>query len=89
MQACSNIYGARYSLSVMSNQLMFKDWTALQKYGCFQCKDILQNGVQLTCGHRLCKSCADTINSSCQPPRCPHEDCHEEGLETQLQVSLY
>ncbi len=37
------------------------DGAILEKYNCPQCKQLLRNAVQPSCGHRLCEECAQGL----------------------------
>ena len=57
-------------------QKVFKDKESLQRLSCSECCSVLDNPVQITCGHRLCKACADVLIAAGTSPRCP--ECKEE-----------
>ena len=40
-----------------------------------KCNLLLNDPVQPACGHRLCKSCADSLIKEEKSPRCP--ECNE------------
>ena len=54
---------------------VFKEKEALARFRCPSCRHLLRDPVQPSCGHRLCKSCVDTIIDNECPPHCPLEDC--------------
>lgn len=60
------------------NKTLFKDQVALQRLLCPLCGLLLRDPVQPTCGHRLCKSCAEDIISGENHPTCPQQACGEE-----------
>ena len=49
----------------------------MTRYICSKCKLLLKDPVQFSCGHRICKSCADEILAKDFLPRCPKDDCGE------------
>ena len=54
---------------------IFKNSRSFEDYICPECNLLLKEPVQLvSCGHRLCKSCADELHA---PPRCPAAECEE------------
>ena len=58
---------------------LFADKDAYERLKCPHCKRLLNDPVQPSCGHRLCRVCAnELIDSGPSPPRCPLEDCQEE-----------
>ncbi len=57
---------------------IFKDKETLARFLCPSCRHLLRDPVQPSCGHRLCKPCADTIIDNEYPPCCPLKDCQEE-----------
>ena len=60
------------------NSSIFKEKETLARFLCPSCRCLLQDPIQPSCGHRLCKPCADTIIDNECPPCCPLEDCQEE-----------
>ena len=66
----------------------FRDGAAVDRLCCVECKLLLKDPVQISCGHRLCKSCADKLLDSGSAALCP--ECNEE-LEDEdgTMVSLY
>ena len=60
---------------------VFKDSDEFKRYACLECRQLLNEAVQLACGHRICKSCADEIIRSKCPPKCPDPECQEEFTE--------
>ena len=65
---------------IMDNCFMFKDQAALKRFECTLCRHLLREAVQPTCGHRLCRCCADQIVEKNCPPQCPQDDCGEYFL---------
>ena len=60
---------------------IFKNRADFDRYSCSLCGDLLQDPVQLGCGHRLCRCCADRLVASKETTltlKCPAEDCNEE-----------
>ena len=58
---------------------LFIDKKAYERLKCPHCEQLLNNPVQPSCGHRLCRTCADEIlRSESSPPRCPLDECQEE-----------
>ena len=56
-----------------------KDQVAFERYRCFACRQLLDDPVQVSCGDRFCKSCADEIAALRIPALCPQ--CEEELKE--------
>ena len=48
------------------------------RYVCLKCELLLKDPVQLCCGHRLCKSCAEDILAEKAPAQCPRQDCKQD-----------
>ena len=68
--------------TVRVSRKIFKDVENLQRYNCVRCNFLLQDPVQLGCGHRVCRRCADKLISNATTgtsPQCP--DCGEEISE--------
>lgn len=63
---------------------IFKNTADFDRYSCWKCRHLLQDPVQLACGHRLCRSCADKLVASrTESPsgtslKCPAEDYSED-----------
>ena len=58
---------------------IFKHRGDLDRYSCLICGNLLHDPVQLGCGHRLCRSCADRlIASKATVLKCPAQDCGED-----------
>ena len=57
---------------------IFKESDILDRYSCVKCDLLLQDPVQLGCGHRVCKHCADELidNAGEITPQCP--ECEDE-----------
>ena len=51
-----------------------------EQFLCAECKLLLSDPVQSSCGHRFCKSCADSMLENETAPVCP--DCNE-AFETE------
>ena len=84
---CLRLVAAK--LLAMSSGLLFKNQEALKRLRCSSCLNLLNDPVQPSCGHRLCKSCADETIKEFYPPYCPHKDCREEfTIEDGVYVSL-
>ena len=71
---------------------IFRDSEALNRYHCSECKLLLKEPVQSSCGHRFCRSCADDILSRDAPPQCPLTDCREpfdeeDGMHVSVKAS--
>ena len=74
---------------------IFKDIENLDRFSCIQCNSLLQDPVQLGCGHRVCRHCADELISNTDTsrtvettPRCP--ECDEEiSEEDGVKVNIY
>lgn len=55
---------------------IFKNSDSLHRYSCIECNLLLQDPVQLGCGHRVCKTCADELIANHEStPKCP--ECKE------------
>ena len=57
---------------------IFKDGTDFGRYSCLKCGHLLADPVQLGCGHRLCRSCADKLIANQTTPKCPDAKCNED-----------
>ena len=62
---------------------LFKNNDDFDRYACLSCNQLLNDPVQLACGHRVCRSCAEKLIATAKevgssPPRCPNTDCNEE-----------
>lgn len=73
---------------------LFKDQEALKRLLCPYCDKLLCDPVQPTCGHRLCRSCAEEIIAKDDPPMCPLSNCGEEfsdedGAYVSLQMHTF
>ena len=66
----------------------FRDGAAVDRLSCVECELLPKDPVQISCGHRLCRSCADKLLDSGPAAMCP--ECNEE-LEDEdgAMVSLY
>ena len=61
---------------------IFKNEADFDRYSCLTCRNLLHDPVQLGCGHRLCRSCADRlVASGTTVLKCPAEDCDEDVNE--------
>ena len=60
---------------------IFKDSESVSQFSCSECRLLLEDPVQLSCGHRLCKCCADELVSNETTPKCPAAECNEEIVE--------
>ena len=59
---------------------IFKESESLDRYSCIKCNSLLQDPVQLSCGHRVCRHCADELIANTKTtPQCP--ECDEEISE--------
>ena len=76
---------ARVSNSVLAPREIFKESESLDRYSCIKCNTLLRDPVQLSCGHRVCKQCADELidNAETTPlcPDCGDEISEEEGVK--------
>ena len=63
---------------MMSAHLLFEDPGLLKDRKCAYCGQLLRDPVQPSCGHRLCKSCADQIIQNPFLVCCPKEECKEK-----------
>ena len=73
-----------------ARKITFKSGESPDRYNCVECKLLLQDPVQLSCGHRVCKNCADELISNAgeitpQCPECGDEISEEDGMK----VSIY
>ena len=61
---------------------IFKNSGDFDRYSCLSCSGLLNDPVQLACGHRMCKSCAEDLVATAKKveiaPKCPDTDCNEE-----------
>jgi hypothetical protein len=62
---------------VSDSQLKGNTAENVSKYRCPECKLLLREAVQPSCGHWLCNTCAVEIFKK-KKPRCPRDDCGEE-----------
>ena len=63
---------------------VFKDSESLDRYSCVKCDSLLRDPVQLGCGHRVCKLCADELIANKTTPQCPECDddiSEEDGVK--------
>lgn len=58
---------------------IFKNKEDANRYSCTHCTSVLEEPVQIGCGHRFCKSCADELIATEQTPRCA--ECEELIVE--------
>ena len=65
----------------ISEVIPFKDdaGEAIKRYLCLKCTQVLRDAVQLGCGHRLCKLCADELIATESTPKCV--ECEEDIME--------
>lgn len=63
------------------SRYIFKDSEAYGRFRCPVCSLLLNEPVQPSCGHRLCRSCADDMlqDQSAQPAKC--RVCDEQFVE--------
>ena len=57
--------------------VIFKNKDVFNRYRCPKCDSLLREAVQLSCGDRLCKSCADEVIARHASPVCPQAHCGE------------
>ena len=57
----------------------FQDQLAFERFTCIECGHLLEDPVQVSCGDRFCKTCADEILAKDKPVVCPK--CGEELVE--------
>ena len=81
------------SRAVRVTREIFKDAKNLDRFSCIQCNSLLQDPVQLGCGHRVCRHCADelirsntgtsciTVETTPQCPECGEEISEEDGVK--------
>ena len=64
---------------------IFKNTESLDRYSCVECSSLLCDPVQLGCGHRMCRQCADQLidNAETTPqcPECDDEIDEEDGVK--------
>lgn len=62
-------------------QKLLKNSNDLERFSCTKCSSLLEDPVQIGCGHRLCKSCADELIASAgeSTPKCP--ECKDDIIE--------
>ena len=75
---------------------IFKESDSLDRYSCVKCESLLQDPVQLSCGHRVCKICADelisntaSVETTPQCPECGDEISEEDGMKVSLKISTH
>lgn len=72
-------------IKVTSNLL--KNGEEFSRYSCCHCASLLENPVQLGCGHRLCKSCADElVASTAKCPECKEDIEEEDGVKVSIKI---
>ena len=65
------------SMAVRLDQLLENNRKDIHKYLCPKCDYVLRDAVQqMSCGHWLCKCCAEELSLS-ESPQCPLQDCKE------------
>ena len=64
------------AISEVIPRKLFKDSENIDRYCCLECSRLLEGPVQLGCGHRLCRSCADKLIANETTPKCP--ECKED-----------
>ena len=61
---------------------LFKKSEDFDRYSFLSCSQLLNHPVQLACGHRLCRSCAEKLITTAKKveitPKCPDTDCSED-----------
>ena len=64
---------------------VFKDSESLDRYSCAKCHSLLRDPVQLGCGHRTCRHCADELiaanKTTPQCPECGDDISEEDGVK--------
>ena len=69
-----------------ARNVTFKDGESLDRYSCVKCISLLQDPVQLSCGHRVCKNCTDELIAEITP-QCPEygdEISEEDGVKVSI-----
>ena len=61
---------------------IFEDRKIFEKYSCPACDLLLRDPVQPSCGHLLCKTCADKILER-HPAVCPAAQCGDGYIKEQ------
>ena len=72
-------------MSTEVSNSIFKNKDDLERFSCLLYNHLLQDPVQLGCGHRLCRECAEKLIAS-KPQtdlKCPDEDCGEPIDDTE------
>ena len=64
---------------------VFKNKEDYGRFSCLLCNHLLQDPVQLGCGHRLCRACAEKLiaSKSQSDLKCPDEECGEPIDDTE------
>lgn len=79
------------SATVSIPESVLKNHEDRGRFACTKCSSLLQDPVQISCGHRLCKSCVDEliVNESVpQCPECKDEIVEEEGVKVGIEISM-
>ena len=72
---------------IEAHKNIFKNKDDVNRFSCTHCKSILQEPVQIGCGHRLCRSCADELIATEPTPtcaECKEEITEEDGAKVQI-----
>lgn len=70
----------RMAVGKLAATKVFKNRESIGRYLCSECHHLLEDPVQLCCGHRLCRACADELTVTEFPsPKCP--ECQEDVIE--------
>lgn len=90
-RSVANWLTANCKYTVMSSTVtrsIFKNTADFDRYSCWKCRHLLQDPVQLACGHRLCQPCADKLVASSGTEslgeivlKCSAEDCNEDIVD--------
>ena len=65
-------------VSAYTSRSIFKNKEDFTRFSCLLCNHLLQDPVQLACGHRVCQECAEKLIASKEAElQCPAEDCRE------------
>ena len=72
-------------IAAAPRQIFKAESETLSRYSCIKCELLLEDPVQLGCGHRVCKQCADELidNAETTPqcPECGDEVSEEDGVK--------
>ena len=77
---CKAVKNKKQSIATMPGskvpKKIFKNSDSFDRYSCSKCNLLLKDPVQLGCGHRICRSCADELIANESTSKCP--DCKDD-----------